>query len=281
MTPLRRTLFTLSLSALSLGGLACSGALSEDEALVGEATSYLSAGEETGSLAADASGAESDAEGAGLIDESMELPTMPPEASGVCDIEGRRQRVLARYDENGDGQLGPAERRVMARELEARVGHPVAARFAMRHRVHVLKRLKWAFDENGDGALSMDERTALIDAIEARCLRLRAAALERFDANGNGQLDAPERQAAKEALSARLAAARTQVLSAHDANGNGVLDDGERAALKAERLAALRAKRAEVVGRFDADGSGSLDAAETLALKRAIQVRVAEGRDAE
>jgi hypothetical protein len=281
MKPLRHPLLALSMSALSLGLLACSGPLSEDDALVGEATAYLSAGEETGSLAAEASGAESDAAAAGLVDESMELPSMPPEASGVCDLEGRRQRVLSRYDEDGDGQLGPTERRALARELEARVGHPMAVRFAIRHRVHVLKRLKWAFDENGDGALSTDERTALVDAMEARCLRLRTAALERFDANANGQLDAPERQAAKEALAARIAAARAEVLTAHDANGNGVLDDGERAALKAERLAALRAKRAEVVSRFDADGSGSLDAAETLALKRAIQTRVAEGRDAE
>ncbi|MDX2015646.1 MAG: calcium-binding protein [Myxococcaceae bacterium] len=281
MKPLRRPWLTLSLFAVSLAGVACSGALGEDEAVVGEATSMLSAGEETGALATEASGAESDVDGAALVDESMELPSMSADSSGVCDLEGRRQRVMARYDENGDGQLGPSERRTLARELEARAGHPLAVRFGLRHRVMVLKRLKWAFDENGDGQLSTDERTALVDAMEARCQRLRAAALERFDANTNGVLDAPEREAAKQALAARVQAARQQVLAAHDSNQNGALDESERAALRAERVAAFRAKRAEVVSRFDVDGNGALDDAETLALKRAIQVRVAEGRDAE
>lgn len=281
MKPLRRALLTLSLSALAFSGAACQGAMAEDDAMVGEATSYLTVAEETGEVGAEASGAETDADVDELAQDASELPSMPEEASGVCDVEGRRQKVLATYDGDGDGKLGPAERVQLKRDLEARVGHPIAARFAIRHRLHVLKRLKWAFDENSDGSLSTDERTAMVDAMEARCLRLRAAVLEKFDANKDGALDASEKQAAKAALQAKVQALKQAVLTKYDVNGNGALDDGERLALRSDRIAAFKAKRAEVVARFDTNADGRLNDAEKLALKRAIQQRVAEGKDAE
>ncbi len=281
MKPLRRALLTLSMSALAFSGAACQGAMTEDDAMVGEATSYLTVAEETGDVGAEASGGESDAEVDELAGDASELPSMPEEASGVCDIEGRRQKVLATYDGDGDGKLGPGERVQLKRDLEARVGHPIAARFAIRHRLHVLKRLKWAFDENSDGSLSTDERTAMVDAMEARCLRIRAAVLEKFDANKDGALDAAEKQAAKAALQAKVQALKQAVLTKYDANGNGALDDGERLALRSDRIAAFKAKRAEVVARFDTNGDGRLNDVEKLALKHAIQQRVAEGKDAE
>lgn len=281
MKPLRRALLTLSLSALTFGGAACQGALSEEEAVVGEATSYLTVAEETGNVASEASGGESDADVEEIVGDASELPSMPEGATGVCDLEGRRQRVIANYDENGDGTLGPAERAQLKRDLEARVGHPFAVRFAARHRVHVMKRVKWVFDENNDGTLSTEERTAMVDALEARCLRIRAAVLERFDADHDGALNDTEKQAAKAALQAKLQALRQQVLAKYDANGNGVLDDGERLAIRADAIAAWKAKRAEVVKAFDTNGDGTLSDAEKLALKHAIQQRIAEGKDAE
>lgn len=281
MKPLRRALLTLSMSALALSGSACHGAMAEDDAMVGEATSYLTVAEETGEVGAEASGAETDADVDELAGDASELPSMPEEASGVCDLEGRRQKVLATYDGDGDGKLGPGERVQLKRDLEARVGHPIAARFAIRHRIHVLKRLKWAFDENSDGSLSTDERTAMVDAMEARCLRIRAAALEKFDANKDGALDAAEKQAAKAALQAKVQALKQAVLTKYDVNGNGALDDGERLALRSDRIAAFKAKRAEVVARFDTNADGRLNDAEKLALKHALQQRVAEGKDAE
>lgn len=281
MTPLRRALLTLSLSTLSLSSAACQGAMTDDEALVGEATSYLTVAEETGDLANEASAAESDAVLEETAGDATELPSMPGDAPGVCDLEGRRQRVIARYDENGDGQLGPGERGQLKRDLEARVGHPVAFRFAVRHRTAVIKRVKWVFDENNDGVLSTEERTAMVDALEARCLRLRAAALEKFDTNKDGSLDESEKQAAKAALQQKVQALRQQALAKYDANGNGTLDDGEKRAMRDDFVAAWKAKRAEVVKRFDTNGDGSLSEAEKLALKRALQQRIAEGKDAE
>lgn len=281
MKSLRHTLLSLSLSAVALTTAGCQGALNEEEQLVGEATSYLTAADETGDVAGDAVGLEDATALETSADEASVLPEMPGDADGVCDFGARRARILARYDANGDGHLGPAERQQLKSDLEARVGHPLAVRFAITHRVHVLKRVKWAFDENGDGVLSADERTAMVDAMEARCMRLRAQVVARFDADGDGTLDAGERAAAKAALVARVQAARQAILSQYDANGNGVLDDGERLQLRADRIAAWQAKKAQVIAQFDADGDGTLSDAEKLALKQAIQQRIADGRDAE
>lgn len=281
MKSLRQSLLSLSLAAVALGTAGCQGALTDDEALVGEATSYLSAAEETGDLAGDAAALEDETALATTADESSVLPEVPADADGVCDFGARRARVMNRYDANGDGQLGPGERQQLRQDIEARTGHPMAVRFAVRHRIHVLKRVKWVFDENHDGVLSADERTALVDAMEARCERIKAQVMTRFDANGDGALDATERAAAKAAFVARVQAARQAVLAQYDANMNGVLDDGERLALRADVIAAWQAKKAQVKAQFDADGDGSLSDAEKLALKQAIQQRIIEGKDAE
>ena len=277
MKTTRKTLLTLCLAAVSVGGLGCAGgAMSDEETLVGEASSALTVAEQTGDVTGDAAISED-----AFADEQVALPEMPSEADGVCDLQGRRARIMARYDADGSGRLEASERQALKSDLEARVGHPFAVRFALRHRAHVMDRLRWVFDENFDGQLSSDERTAMIDALEARCQRIRANLLERFDANQNGTLDEPERQAAKDAFLARVRAARQQVLSQYDANQNGVLDDGERAALRADRVAAFEARKAQVKAQFDANGDGTLDQTERLALKQAIQQRVIEGRDAE
>lgn len=284
MKTFRSALLSLSLSAVALSGLACQGVPTEEEAMVGEATSYLEAGEETGDLGGEAAGVETDAEITELAGEGAALPplgTAVGEGAGVCNPGARRARVIAHYDADGDGQLSPAERQALKADLEDKVGHPIAVRFALRHRVHVMKRLKWAFDENSDGVLSTDERTALHDAMQARCERIKAAILERFDANGDGRLDEVERQAVRDAFHARVAAIRARVLAKYDLDQSGALEEPERQALKADLVALYQARRAALVAHFDANGDGVLDDGEKLALKQAIQQRVAEGRDAE
>lgn len=276
---LRTTLFSLS---LAVAGLGCNAPAptTEEQSAVSEASSALSVAEESGDVTADVSGGETELALAADADDASVLPDeAPADVDGVCDLQGRRARVLARYDANGNGQLDRPELAALREDLIDRGGF--AARFAIAHRRHVLRRLAWVFDDNGDGQLSSDERTALVDALEARCERIKANVVARFDANGDGQLDQAERQAAKDALRARLAAERQRILAAYDANENGVLDDGERLTLRQDRVAAFRARRAEVIARFDADGDGSLNDAEKLALRQAIQQRIIEGRDAE
>ena len=278
MKILRKTLLALS---LSVGAVACQGGqMTEEETLVGEASSALTVAEESGDVTADAVGGETATEMTASGDESAVLP-QTGDGDGVCDLGARRARVLARYDANGDGKLGPVERDALRDDLQARVGHPVALRFGLIHRAHVIKRLKWVFDTDLDGSLSADERTAMVDALEARCERIRANVIERFDTNGDGSLDATEKQAAKDALVARVQAFRQQVLTQYDVNTNGVLDDGERQQLRTDRIAAFQARRAAVVAQFDVNDDGTLDDAEKRALKQAITQRIIEGRDAE
>jgi hypothetical protein len=281
MKSLRHTLLFLSLTAAALSTAGCQGALTDDEQTIGEASSYLTASEETGDVGGDAVAVENPAALASEADDASVLPEMPGDADGICDFGAVKRRILARYDANGDGQLGPAERQALRDDLQAVTHRPLAVRFAIRHRVFVIKRVRWAFDENDDGMLSPDERTAMIDAMQARCERLHAQVLARFDANGDGTLDATERAAAKAAFVVRVQAQRQALSSQYDANGNGVLDDGERLELRSDRIAAWQAKKAQVIAQFDADGDGTLNDAEKMALKRAIQKRIVEGRDAE
>lgn len=276
---IRTTLLSLS---LAVAGLGCNAPapMTEEQGAVSEASSALSIAEESGDVTADVSGGETEIALAADAEESSVLPEeAPADVDGVCDLQGRRQRILNRYDANGNGQLDRPELAALRADLVDRGGF--AARFAIAHRRHVLRRLAWVFDDNGDGQLSSDERTALIDALEARCERIKANVVTRFDANGDGQLDETERQAAKDALRARLQAERARILSAYDANQNGVLDEGERLQLRQDRVAAFRARRAAVIAQFDANGDGSLDDAEKLALRQAIQQRIIDGRDAE
>ncbi len=281
MKPLRSALLTLSLSAMTIGGWACQGALTEEDALAGEATAALTVGEETGDVAADAVGLGSSDELAASAELSAELPPANTDADGVCDFSAQKQRVVAKYDADGDGKLRGAELKALRADLGDRVNHPLAARFALRHRLHVLDRLRWVFDEDFDGSLSDEERSAMVDALEARCLRVRQNVLAKFDANGDGTLDATERQAAKDALAARLQAKRQEILTKYDTNQNGQLDAGERLQLKADIVAAWQAKKAQLVDTYDVNDDGVLDQTEKLALKKAIQQRIIEGRDAE
>jgi Ca2+-binding EF-hand superfamily protein len=281
MRPLRTALFTLSLSTLALGSLGCqSGTLTPTEALVGSAASALTVAEESGDVTADAVGAESPTALADQADLSASVPSAPSDAIGVCDLDAQRQRVLARYDADGNGVLDATELRALSEDVEARVGSPLAVRFGLGFRAHVVRRLHWLFDENGDGTLSSDERTAMVDALEARCVRIRAQVLATFDANGNGVLDPSERQAARDAVRARLEAARAAVLTKYDLDGDGVLEPVERLALRADRVAAFLVHRAAVIAEFDANHDGTLDAAEVKALKQALITRLIEGRDA-
>ena len=94
----------------------------------------------------------------------------------------RRERRLAEFDTDGDGELSDAEREV-AREA-------LIERSISRHPEE--------YDTNGDGELSEAEREVARDAKRARMGERRARALEKFDADGDGRLSEEERRAAFE-----------------------------------------------------------------------------------
>ncbi len=98
---------------------------------------------------------------------------------------GKRQKLLERFDKDGDGKLSPEERALAKQAKKA----------------HILKR----FDADGDGKLSPTERDAARKARQNRGQKhaskqqKRQKLLKRFDTDGNGKLSAEERAAAKKA----------------------------------------------------------------------------------
>lgn len=104
--------------------------------------------------------------------------------------EKMRERMLKRFDADGNGVLDAGEKAAAREAFEQHKGERGRHRHAAqaRHRKALLEK----FDANGDGKLDKDERAA---AREAR----HAMILERFDANGDGKLDDDEKAAAREA----------------------------------------------------------------------------------
>lgn len=285
-TSSHRRLLTAALCfTLPLGLAACGDATpGEQELYVGEAAAFLASSEEGGDIGGDAV---ADADGTTLqamaTEEVDAVNQEPTDTGGLCDFSARRQAVLAKYDDNGDGTLSPAE----LRELKADLGErreairPRLAQMGERARHWAFWRVRWAFDEDGSGTLSPEERTALVDAMEARCERLRAERLEKFDVNDDGTLDEAERQAARDAVRAKWQAKRQELLAAYDTNGNGVLDDGERLALRQARVAAAQERRAALMATYDTNGDGMLSTEEALPLRKELQRRIIEGRDSD
>lgn len=280
----RRLLAAALCLTLPLGLAACGDGASEQDLYVGEAAAFLASSEEGGNIGADAvADAEATAVQAMATEEVDAVNQEPVDNGGLCDFSARRQAVLERYDDDGDGTLSRAE----LAELRADLGErrdtirPRLAQVGPRARHWAFWRVRWAFDEDGSGTLSAEERAALVDAMEARCERLRTERLEQFDANDDGRLDEAERQAAREAVRARWQAWRQELLTRYDTNRNGVLDDGERLALRQDRVAAAQERRAALLATYDTNGDGVLSTAEALPLREEIQRRIIEGRDAQ
>ncbi len=238
----------------------------DDEALIEEATYTEALSEGDGEGLTGVPEGEED----GVVDEEAEA-SLDGEAqlSETCSLEALRARVMARYDRNGDGRLGPAERAALAEDLGPYPG--LRHRWARHFR---LQRMKWVYDADEDGHLSQQERAELRADLEARCEARRAALLEHFDADQSGDLDAGEWEAARAALRARVQARVQAVLAEFDANGNGQLDEGEKLQLASAVRARLQAMRAALKAEFDADGNGVLDEAERAQLRERLRSRV-------
>jgi Ca2+-binding EF-hand superfamily protein len=284
-TSSHRRLLTAALCfTLPLVLAACGGSQDDADLYIGEAAAFLSTSEEGGDIGADAA-VDADATSMqGMADEEADSAgQQPTDSGGLCDFSARRQAVLEKYDEDGDGQLSRAELNALKEDLGERrdTVRPRLAQVGERARQWAFWRVRWAFDEDGSGTLSTEERAALVDAMEARCERLRAERLEKFDANGDGTLDEAERQAARQAVLAKWQARRDALLAEYDTNGNGVLEDGERITLRRDRVAAAQERRAALLATYDTNGDGRLSTEEALPLRKELQRRIVEGRDSE
>jgi hypothetical protein len=105
---------------------------------------------------------------------------------GHCDGK-LKDRILEKFDADGDGQLNEEER--------------AAAKDAIKeHRGERRDKIKDRIDTDGDGEISDEERRAAWKAFKAKHPKLFAKLLEKFDADGNGKLEGEEREEARKAL---------------------------------------------------------------------------------
>lgn len=156
----------------------------------------------------------------------------------------KAQKLLQKFDRNGDGVLDAAE-------LEA----VVIFKHKKRHK------MKKRFDTDGDGQLSPAERQAMRAAKQQR----KAQILQNFDRNGNGQLEPAERQAARQSMvTTRVTRRFDRMLSRHDANQDGALSWSEidqviqsKAARKpGHKVAKKAAKMRQIFQAADRNGDG-------------------------
>jgi Ca2+-binding EF-hand superfamily protein len=280
-TPYRRLLTAALCFTLPLASVACNPTPADADLAIGEAASYLSTSEESGTIGSDAVAGASSETLTPMVAEDVDTATeAPADNTGMCDFSARRQEVLEKYDTNQDGKLDRAELRALKEDLAAEGRLPRFARMGLRLRQWAFWRVRWAFDENGDRQLSTEERTALVDAMEARCQRLHQQALEKYDTNQDGTLDDAERQAARQAMRQAWEQKRQELLAKYDTNGDGVLDRTELAVLREDRAAAARERQRTLLAQYDTNQDGRLSTEEALPLRKELQRLIIEGHDA-
>ncbi|RME71127.1 MAG: hypothetical protein D6781_04945 [Verrucomicrobia bacterium] len=132
-------------------------------------------------------------------------------------LRAERERIVAMYDEDGDGKLDAVEREVLFEDIEAGKIE-VPAGFGPRGgkgRQGPPPEILDQYDADGDGVLNAEERDALHADIEAgvvppppgRCGENRRMGpppeiLEQFDVDGDGVLSPAEHEALRDAIKA-------------------------------------------------------------------------------
>ena len=114
-------------------------------------------------------------------------------STAQADPEGRRgrrgmppklrEKLLEKFDANGDGHLDETERAAAKSAMQAK-------------RAERKQQILAEFDVDGDGQLNAEEKAAAKEAFKAKMK-------ERFDENGDGELDEDERRAMKRAMQHR------------------------------------------------------------------------------
>jgi EF hand len=126
------------------------------------------------------------AAGLHAADATSTAPASADSASTPAAPGPRHEKMLKRFDKNGDGKLDDAERAEAKEQMRAENS---ARRGKMRDRL--VKR----FDKDHDGKLTGAELDAAVASIEKR-----PRVIERFDRDGDGKLSPEEKAAADLAL---------------------------------------------------------------------------------
>lgn len=118
--------------------------------------------------------------------------------SGQGGKSDKRQKMLEKYDADGDGELSTQERQNARNDIEERMQERADKHFEQ-------------MDANGDGNISREEFDAALknrhqnrqeqkEENREQKKERREKMLERFDSDGDGKLSKEERQAMRETL---------------------------------------------------------------------------------
>ncbi|MFP4104922.1 MAG: hypothetical protein ACLFVU_02435 [Phycisphaerae bacterium] len=166
----------------------------------------------------------------------------------------RRQRLLDRYDTDGDGKVSAEERNKAVAEWRERI----RKRMEERRKQQLEK-----YDTDGDGELSEAEREKMEQQRrQERQKRVREWLERRFDADKDGKLDAEEQKRYDEAVKKyeermkrfrqRARQWREQRIKRYDTDGDGKLSETEREEARKQ----MRQRIEEFRKAADADGDG-------------------------
>ncbi|WP_018969999.1 EF-hand domain-containing protein [Rubritalea marina] len=181
------------------------------------------------------------------------------------------QRVLKRFDADGDGVLSDEERSVFRQEMQKKRAQgaradgvenraPRGGKGGAKHQER-RKKFLMRFDKDGDGKLSESERQVAREWMQKRRKEADSArkrVMLKFDSDGDGKISPDEAKAVQRKLKAFDQQARRDLLDKYDTNGDGKLTaDEKRSAHAAEKQA--------MIDQYDTDGDGELSAEERKA----------------
>ena len=134
------------------------------------------------------------------------------------------EKMLEKFDADGDGKLNESERAEAKKAHEARREEMKARHEAMKEK----------FDTDGDGKLSKEERDAAFEA-QLSSGNIPPEMMERLDRNGDGTISDDEKAAAREHHQKRrekMKERREKMLAKCDTNGDGEVSEEERKACR-------------------------------------------------
>lgn len=206
-----------------------------------------------------------------------------------------RQRVLAAFDTDEDGQLTGAEREAANRALAAGQTTPLppsatrpvvppegaTSRPASETGLSEEERRKFVakYDTDHDGRLGEQEQQAIRGTLHEQMeARLRKYELWLHDADADGRLSSQEQRAVGAERARRreaVARQRKEWLAKYDTDRDGRISPAER---RAAQKAVADRRRRELLAKYDANRDGRLDDKETARVREAGQKRAAERR---
>ncbi len=134
-----------------------------------------------------------------------------PSPSQAGKADGKKAKIIAKYDTNGNGIIDGDEKEAMRRDYAANPDGELKQ-----------------FDTNHDGKLSDEEIAAIKPGAGSKKKQIMKEIIAKYDKNGNGIIDGEE----KEAMRKDYAANPNCELKQFDTDHDGKLSDEEIAAIK-------------------------------------------------